>query len=85
MTELLEANRIKHIFNTVPLRIHSFVGNSDRAWIAFGRILRGERWYADVRKGFGKWKCLWSLAAYLARLVEKRKEMKIRKQGLAES
>ena len=74
MTELLEANRIKHIFNTFPLKVHSFVGGSDRAWRAFGKILRGERWYRDVRMGFGKWKLFWNLACTIARILEKRKE-----------
>ena len=76
MSELLEANRIKNIFNAVPLKIHSFVGNSDRAWNAFGKILRGERWYMDVRKGFGKWKYLWGLASFFSGMIEKRKEKK---------
>jgi geranylgeranyl reductase family protein len=73
MTELLEANKIKHIFNAVPLKIHSFVGNNDRAWKAFGKILRGERWYADVREGFGKWKQFWNLACFISGILEKRK------------
>ncbi len=74
MTELLEANRIKHLLNAFPLKVHNFVGESDRAWKAFGKILRGERWYADVRKGFGKWKYFWNLACILASILEKRKE-----------
>jgi hypothetical protein len=73
MRELLEANKIKHIFNAVPLKIHSFVGNNDRAWKAFGKILRGERWYADVRDGFGKWKQFWNLACFISGILEKRK------------
>jgi geranylgeranyl reductase family protein len=72
MTELLEANRIKHIFNAVPLKIHLFVRNSDRAWRAFGKILRGERWYADVKKGFGKWQHFWNILGFIARIIEKR-------------
>jgi geranylgeranyl reductase family protein len=74
MTELLEANRIKHVFNAVPLRIHTFVGESERAWRAFGKVLRGERWYADVRNGFGKWKFFWRLACFFSGFIEKRKE-----------
>ena len=82
MTELLEANKIKHIFNAVPLKIHSYVGNSDRAWKAFGKILRGERWYADVRKGFGKWKRLWNLACFISGILEKRKEKRFLKKNI---
>ena len=74
MTELLEANRIKHVFNAVPMKIHSFVGGSDRAWRAFGKILRGERWYVDVRNGFGKWKHFWYMACLISGFLEKRKE-----------
>jgi len=81
MTELLEANKIKHIFNAVPLKIHSFVGNSDRAWKAFGKILRGERWYADVREGFGKWKHFWNLASFIAGIIEKYKEKRFLKKN----
>jgi geranylgeranyl reductase family protein len=72
MTELLEANRIKHIFNAAPLKIHLFVRNSDRAWRAFGKILRGERWYADVKTGFGKWHHFWNIICFIARIIEKR-------------
>ncbi|TRZ72225.1 MAG: geranylgeranyl reductase family protein [Bacteroidetes bacterium] len=74
MKELLEANKIKHLLNAFPLKIHSFVGESDRAWRAFGKILRGERWYADVYKGFGKWKHFWNLICFISGIVEKRKE-----------
>ncbi|MCX6247722.1 MAG: geranylgeranyl reductase family protein [Bacteroidetes bacterium] len=84
MTELLEANRIKHVFNTVPIRIHSFVRDSDRAWKAFGKILRGERWYADVRNGFGKWKIFWRLACFVSGFIERRKETKFLKRQTAE-
>jgi geranylgeranyl reductase family protein len=79
MTELLEANQIKHIFNTVPLKIHSFVGKEDRAWRAFSKILRGERWYADVRNGFGKWKYFWKLACFFAGIIERYKEKQVKK------
>ncbi|MCX6245317.1 MAG: geranylgeranyl reductase family protein [Bacteroidetes bacterium] len=81
MAELLEANRIKHLFNAVPLKIHSFVRDSDRAWRAFGKVLRGERWYKDVRNGFGKWKHLWPLVCFLAGIIEKRKEVNFLKKG----
>lgn len=81
MTELLEANRIKHIFNTVPLKIHHFVRDSDRAWRAFGKVLRGERWYADVRRGFGKWKFLWGIACLLSKWISDRKERIFKRKG----
>jgi geranylgeranyl reductase family protein len=81
MTELLEANRIKHLLNAFPFKVHSFVGESDRAWKAFGKILRGERWYADVHKGFGKWRPLWNLACFISGIVEKRKEKRFLKKN----
>ena len=65
MAELLEANEIKYLLNAFPFKVHSFVGNNDRAWKAFGKILRGERDYSDVRNGFGKWKFLWNLACFI--------------------
>jgi geranylgeranyl reductase family protein len=71
MSELLEANRIKHIFNAAPLKIHLYVKNNDHAWSAFGKILRGERKYADVKTGFGKWKHFWKIICLLARIIEK--------------
>ena len=74
MSELIEANRIKYLFNTAPVKIHSFVRDSDRAWRAFGKILRGERWYADVRLGFGKWKFLWSLVCRVSKWVSDYRE-----------
>jgi geranylgeranyl reductase family protein len=76
MTELLEGYKIKHIFNTVPLKIHFFVKDSDRAWRAFGKVLRGERSYQDVKTGFGKWKSLWNLAAFISGWVERMKTWK---------
>ncbi|MCX6305304.1 MAG: geranylgeranyl reductase family protein [Bacteroidetes bacterium] len=81
MQELLDANRIKHLFNTVPLKIHHFVRDNDRAWKAFVRILRGERWYADVPAGFGKWKVLWGLACLFSKVVSDYKERRFSKQG----
>lgn len=81
MTELLEANKIKHLLNAFPLKVHSFVGESDHAWRAFGKILRGERWYADVRKGFGKWKHFWNLICFISGIVEKRKEKRFLKKN----
>ncbi len=81
MTELIEANHIKDIFNTVPLRIHHFIRDGERGWRAFGKVLRGERWYKDVRLGFGKWKFLWGAACRLAKLFSERKEHKFRQNG----
>lgn len=83
ITELQEANRIKHVFNAFPLKIHSFVGTNDRAWRAFGRILRGERWYVDVRNGFGKWRYFWNLVCYLSGITEKWKEKRFLKSSSA--
>ena len=81
MTELLERNKIKHIFNAVPLKIHFFVRDSDRAWKAFGKVLRGERSYIDVKSGFGKWKMLWNLAAFLSGWFERVKTWNYNKKG----
>jgi geranylgeranyl reductase family protein len=81
MTELLEGTKIKHIFNTVPLKIHLFVRDSDRAWRAFGKVLRGERSYRDVKMGFGKWRALWNLAAFIAGYYEKIKTLRYLKKG----
>ncbi len=76
MAELLEANRIKFLFNTAPLKIHHFVRDNDRAWRAFVKILRAERWYKDVQNGFGKWRFLWrgtcTVTAWLSWYREKR-------------
>jgi geranylgeranyl reductase family protein len=67
MPELLEAIRISSIFNAFPLTIHKLVRDNDRVWGGFGKILRGERNYKDVQKGFGKWKSIWNpLAAVLS-------------------
>ena len=74
MPELLEAGRIKHIFNAVPRKIHHFVRDNDRAWRAFAKILRGERKYTEVRNGFGKWKHIWGLICYISGIIGKWKE-----------
>jgi geranylgeranyl reductase family protein len=66
MEDLLEANRIKDVFNTVPRKIHRLVRDNDRVWRAFCKILRGERQYSDVKGGFGKWEFLWRGATTLA-------------------
>jgi hypothetical protein len=81
MTELLEGVRIRKIFNTVPGKIHYFVRDSERAWSAFGKILRGERSYPDVKRGFGKWKILWNIASAVSGSVEKIKERSFRKKN----
>jgi geranylgeranyl reductase family protein len=68
VAELLEAERIRNLFNTVPERIHKLVKTNDRVWRAFGKILRGERSYNDVRGGFGKWSFAWGLIGFLSRI-----------------
>jgi flavin-dependent dehydrogenase len=85
MDELIEAARIKDIFNSGPLRIHEFVRDSDRAWGAFCKILRGERKYGDVRKGFGSWKNFWIPVTYAAKIRAKNSEQKFIKKGLVKS
>jgi geranylgeranyl reductase family protein len=82
MSELTEANSIRYIFNAVPLKIHRFVRDSDRAWRAFGKILRGERRYADVRLGFGKWSALWNLAGFVSGFIYRFHENRFLKKGL---
>ena len=79
--ELLEANQIKFLFNSVPLKIHCFVRDSDRAWRAFVKILRGERWYADVPGGFGKWQVLWDAACLVSKWIFFLKESRFSKMG----
>ena len=74
MTELLEAVRIRDVFNAVPRTIHRLVRENDRVWRAFGKILRGERHYADVRGGFGKFRFLWRTATFLSYLCYRTKE-----------
>ena len=74
MNELTEANRIKAIFNMMPGTIHNWVKTSDRAWRAFGKILRGERFYADVRSGFGILRFFWGLSCWFAGIVSRNKE-----------
>jgi geranylgeranyl reductase family protein len=69
MSELLEADRVKYLFNGFSRRVHCFIRDNDRAWKAFGKILRGERWYTDIRNGFGKYRSLWSLICRLSEIV----------------
>jgi len=72
MPEILEASRVKAIFNAAPFRIHRLVRDRERAWNAFGKVLRGERNYQDVKRGFGRWKFLWRIASILPfRMIEK--------------
>jgi len=73
MEDILEACRIRNIFNTVPGKIHRLVRDNDRVWRAFGKILRGERCYADVKRGFGRWSFLWRMTTWLAGFVYRRK------------
>jgi geranylgeranyl reductase family protein len=82
MGELLEANRIKFLFSTVPLKIHRFVRDSDRGWRAFVKILRGERRYADIPGGFGKWQVLWGAACLVSKWIALFKESRFPKKGL---
>lgn len=66
MPEILEANRVKVIFNAVPVTIHHLVEKRERVWKAFGKVLKGERTYLDVRKRIGRWGYLWGPACFLA-------------------
>jgi flavin-dependent dehydrogenase len=84
MPELIEANRIKHLFNTVPGKIHRFVRDQERAWRAFGKILRGERWYMDVPAGFGRWKHLWGLTCRVSTWISDYREAQFKKNGFHE-
>ena len=79
MAELLEANKIRCLFNAFPLKIHCFVRDNNRAWRAFGKILRGDRWYADVRKGFGILKYFWPLVCAFSKRIEMAKENRLSK------
>ena len=69
MPEILEARHVKAIFNAVPGTIHKAVQKKDRVWRAFGKILKGERTYLDIKRGFGKWKFLWGAACWLSGLI----------------
>ncbi len=66
MEDLMEAIRIRNIFTAIPGEIHRLVRDNDRVWRAFGKILRGERVYSAVKRGFGKWTCLWGAATAVA-------------------
>jgi geranylgeranyl reductase family protein len=78
MTELLEAGKIKDIFNAASFRIHELVSQNDRVWRGFVKILRGERNYLDVHKGFGKWKFLWNPLIAILKYSNKWKEFRFR-------
>ncbi|MDP4282226.1 MAG: geranylgeranyl reductase family protein [Bacteroidota bacterium] len=82
MNELMEATRIKSLFNIVPGKIHRFVRDSDRAWRAMGKILRGERQYSDVKNGFKKWKVIWGAACRISGELEKIKERRFLRNGI---
>jgi hypothetical protein len=84
MPVLLEGNKIMHIFSAVPEKIHYLVRDNERVWRAFGKVLRGDKDYCDVRSGFGKWKSLWNLACFIAGLIEKSKEFRFRRNGFPE-
>lgn len=81
VNELLEAERIKNIFNTIPGKIHRWVKESDRGWRAFGKILRGDRNYADIRRGFGRWRFLWTTATLVSGWIYKWKERQFSNHG----
>jgi geranylgeranyl reductase family protein len=81
MPEILEANRIRYIFNAAPRKIHLLIMSQDRYWRAFGKILRGERKYADVQTGFGRYAFLWNLIVTISKLIYRWKERQARKQS----
>jgi geranylgeranyl reductase family protein len=81
MNELIEANRIKDIFNTFPVKVHHFVRDNDRGWGAFGKVLRGERSYADVKMGFGKWKKLWGIVCQVSKWISSFREKRFALKG----
>jgi len=76
MPELIEAGRVKDIFNAVPLRIHKLVRDRERIWNAFRKILRGDKNYLDVKTGLGRWKFLWSIVCRIAKLFAGKKRFK---------
>jgi len=81
MPEMLEAKNICALFNAIPLRIHHWVRDKERVWKAFGKILRGDRFFTDVPRAFGKWRFLWQPVCTLASIVQKRKEKIYLKNG----
>jgi flavin-dependent dehydrogenase len=81
MPEMLEARNIGALFNSVPLRIHHWVRDSERVWKAFGKVLRGERNFTDVQRAFGRWKMLWKPICALAYVIQAYKEKKYMKNA----
>jgi geranylgeranyl reductase family protein len=77
VAELAEAERIKNLFNTVPRKIHHLLRDNERTWRAFGKILRGEKKYGDVRGGLGKWSFSWSLVCFVSKIVYWYRERRI--------
>lgn len=80
MEEIRMALRIRDVFNTAPGRIHRLVRDNDRVWRAFGKILRGERFYSDVRGGFGRWSFLWGIICAVSRFLYKYREAGTRRR-----
>ena len=74
MPEMIEAKNIGALFNSVPLKIHHWVRDSERVWKAFGKVLRGERFFTDVPRAFGRWKPLWKPVCALGSVIQKQKE-----------
>ena len=60
MQELLAAIPVLNLFHTFPARVHRYVKDSDRAWSAFVRILRGEKSYCSIPDALGRWRFMWS-------------------------
>jgi len=73
ISELKEADRVMWIFNTFPKRIHRLVRDNERVWGAFGKVLRGDRNYHDVSRGFGRLAFLWGLTCNIASFITRRK------------
>jgi geranylgeranyl reductase family protein len=84
MPELIEARRIGAIFNTMPAKVHGWVRDNDRVWRAMGKVLRGERMYADVRSIFGRWRFLWEAACAMLGIAASVREKKFKKGGFRE-
>ena len=83
MPEMLEARNICALFNAIPRRIHHWVRDSERVWLAFGKVLRGERSFQDVPRAFGRYKPLWRPVCRIASLIQKGKEKKYLKHGIS--
>jgi len=81
MPEILEAKRICSLFNMMPKRIHHWVRDRERIWMAFGKVLRGERSFTDVPGALGNWQPLWKPVCMLASVIQRRKERNYMKNG----